>query len=320
MIHDPIPTRREVLITGLIAGPVALGAMMNPTADAADKPLPWIDAHSHIWPPEVDKFPLAPGKTKKDLDPPSFTDVELMAIARPEGVGRVVLIQHSIYHLFDNSYLIDAVRRHPKLFRVQGMVDDHQPNPGAAMKKLLPQGVTGFRITPFIRKKEDQAKWLETPGMVEMWKTGAETKQAMCLLINPDDLPATDAMCAQHADTPVVIDHFARVGADGEMRDADIKALCRLARHKHTYIKISAFYALGKKKPPHDELIPMIRRLLESFGPERLMWASDAPYQIQGANNYQASISLVRDRMDFLSKPDREWLLAKTAEKVYFSA
>ena len=287
---------------------------------AAESDLPWIDAHSHIWPPETDKFPLAPGQTKSDLKPPSFTDEELMAIATPEGVGRVVLIQHSVYHLFDNSYLIDAVRRHPNRFRVQGMVDDHLPHPGVQMKKLLPQGVTGFRITPFIRKPEERNTWLETPGMVEMWKTGASTGQAMCLLIDAKDLPATDKMCERHPETPVVIDHFARIGVDGQMRDADIANLCKLARHKRTTVKISAFYALGHKKPPHDELIPMIKRLFETFGPQRLMWASDSPYQIQGENNYKASISLVRDRLDFLSRDDKDWLLRKTAEEVFFYA
>lgn len=293
--------------------------MVNSSA-AADTELPWIDAHSHIWPPETDKYPLAPGQTKSDLKPASFTDVELMATARPEGVGRVVLIQHSVYHLFDNSYLIDAVRRHPGQFRIQGMIDDHQPRPGDAMKKLLPQGVTGFRITPFIRTPEQRSQWLETPGMVEMWKTSAVTKQAMCLLINAEDLPAADAMCERHPETPVVIDHFARIGVDGQMRDSDIANLCRLARHRQTSVKISAFYALGQKKPPHNELIPMIKRLFECFGPHRLMWASDSPYQIQGENTYQASIKLVRDRLDFISKEDRDWLLRKTAEKVFFYA
>ena len=316
MTPDLHVTRRAALSTGA----AALGAVLTRTAAADDAALPWIDAHSHIWPPDVDRYPLAPGKTKKDLDPPSFTDDELMKIARPEGVGRVVLIQHSVYHLWDNSYLVDAVKRHPKMFRVQGMVDDHKPEPGAAMRKLLPQGVTGFRITPFVRTKEEQPKWLETAGMAEMWKTGAKTRQAMCLLINPADLPATDAMCKRHPDTPVVIDHFARIGADGEIRDADVTALCRLARHKHAHVKVSAFYALGKKHPPHDELIPMIRRLLDAFGPKRLMWASDSPYQLQGENTYKASITLVRDRLDFLSKADREWLLAKTAEAVFFYA
>jgi predicted TIM-barrel fold metal-dependent hydrolase len=311
------PTRRAALAT---FGAAVLDATMNQPTPAADEKLPWIDAHSHIWPPEVDKYPLAPGKTKKDLDPPSFTDEELLKLARPEGVGRVVLIQHSIYHLWDNSYLLDAVKRQPKLFRIQGMVDDHKAEPGAAMKKLLPLGVTGFRITPFVRTKEDQPKWLDTPGMAEMWKTGAATRQGMCLLINPSDLPATDAMCGKHPDTPVVIDHFARIGADGEIRADDVTALCKLARHKHAHVKVSAFYGLGKKKPPHDDLVPMIRKLVEAFGPKRLMWGSDSPYAVQGANTYKASISLVRDRLDFLTPAEREWLLAKTAEAVFFYA
>ena len=306
-------TRRDLLK----AGTMSVGAALLPTTAQAQDETPWIDAHSHIWPPETEKFPLVAGQTKQDLMPPSFTDDELMAIARPEGVGRVVLIQHSVYHLFDNSYLVDAVRRHPKLFRIVGMVDDHRADAGAEMRKLLPQGVTGFRITPFIRKDQPE-KWLETAGMREMWKTGGETRQAMCCLINPDHLPGVDAMCERYPDTPVVIDHFARIGVDGQMRDADIKLLTRLARHKHTSVKISAYYALGEKKPPHLELIPMIKRLYDAFGPQRLMWASDSPYQIQGVNNYKASISLVRDKLDFASAEDRQWLLRKTAEKVFF--
>ena len=149
MISDLPMTRRTALTTGAMA----LGAVMTRTSRADDEVLRWIDAHSHIWPPEVDKYPLAPGKTKKDLDPLSFTDEELMKTARPEGVGALVLIQHSVYHLWDNSYLLDAVRRHPKAFRVQGMVDDHKPQSEAAMKRLLPLGVTGFRITPFVRER-----------------------------------------------------------------------------------------------------------------------------------------------------------------------
>ena len=307
-------TRRDALTLGTIA----IGTVALSTTAQAEEIKSWIDAHSHIWPPETDKFPLVAGQTKKDLNPPSFTDDELLAIARPEGVGRVVLIQHSGYHLFDNSYLIDAVRRHPTLFRIVGMVDDHQPDAGAMMKKLLPQGVTGFRITPFIRKGAYADLWLKTDGMAEMWKTGAETKQAMCCLINPEQLAGLDAMCERFPDTPVVIDHFARIGVDGQMRDDDIKLLTRLARHKQTSVKISAYYALGQKQPPHLELIPMIKRLYEAFGAQRLMWASDAPYQVQGVNNYKASISLVRDKLDFITAEDCQWLLLKTAERVFF--
>jgi predicted TIM-barrel fold metal-dependent hydrolase len=83
-------------------------------------------------------------------------------------------------------------------------------------------------------------------------------------------------------------------------------------------VKISAYYALGKKEPPHTELIPMISRLIDSFGVERLMWASDSPYQLVGENTYSDSIKLITERIDTLSDSDREWLLRKTAEKVFF--
>lgn len=275
----------------------------------------WIDAHSHIWTRDVKNYPLAKGQTVNDLHPESFTTEELLATAGKEGVARVVLIAHNRYYRFDNSYMTDSVRKYPGRFRVVGMVDELKPNPGEAMRRLLKKHVTGFRITPAIRGRD---KWLKSAGMTAMWRCAALTRQALCCLINPQDLADVDAMCGKHPQTPVVIDHFGRVGIDGTIREADVKRLCRLARHKHTFVKISAFYALGKKKPPYLDLVPMIRRLFETFGPARLMWASDSPYQLLGEHTYRASISLVRDRLDFLSPSDRQWLLRKTAEKVYF--
>jgi predicted TIM-barrel fold metal-dependent hydrolase len=155
--------------------------------------------------------------------------------------------------------------------------------------------------------------------MAAMWKTGAREQLAMCMLINPDALGPLDAMCEKFPDTPVVVDHFGRVGVDGVIRDAEVDNLCRLARHKNTHIKVSAFYALGKKKAPYTDLAPMIRRLVEAYSPKRLMWATDCPYQVQNGHTYRDSIELVRSRLDFLSADDRQWLLHKTAARVFFS-
>jgi predicted TIM-barrel fold metal-dependent hydrolase len=279
------------------------------------KKLPHIDAHSHLWSPDVQRWPLANQQTKADLDPPSFTPEELWKLAEPEGVGRAVLIQHHIYHGWDNRYLIDCAQRFPGRFVVVGMIDDTQPDSEKVMKRLLPQGVRGIRITPRIRGEQ----WLAGSGMEAMWKCGAETGQAMCCLIDVADLAGVEAMCRRHPETPVVIDHFARIGVDGTIRDADVASLCNLAKHKRVTVKLSAYYALGKKAPPYDDLVPMIRRLLDAYGVERCMWASDSPYQIQGKNSYAASIALIRDNLDGLSDGDRQHLLTKTAERVYFA-
>lgn len=318
MINQSPLTRRELLKNGTVGiAAMAFGLSQSPLSRAKEEEAAsgWIDAHSHIWTRDIAKYPLQEGKTLKDLDPPSFTTEELIQTASQEGVSRVVLIAHNIFYRYDNSYMIDAAKQHPGKFRIVGMVDESQPDTDRAMRVLLKQQVTGFRITPRVRGRE---VWLKSDGMATMWKTAAQTRQAMCCLIDPEDLPDIGAMCRKHPDTPVVIDHFARIGADGMIREKDLKQLSDLARHKQVSVKISAFYALGKKQPPYLDLVPMIRRLVEAYGPERLMWASDSPYQLVGEHTYAASIGLIRDRVDFLSDSDREWLLRKTAEKVYF--
>ena len=141
----------------------------------------------------------------------------------------------------------------------------------------------------------------------------------MCHLIDPEFIPSVDRMCQKYPRTPVVIDHFARVGIDGSIRKKDLDRLCRLARFPQVTLKVSAYYALGKKMMPYRDLGPMIRRVRDAFGAERIMWASDCPFQVQPGHTYQSSIDLIKRELEFLSPDDREWILRKTAERVFFS-
>jgi predicted TIM-barrel fold metal-dependent hydrolase len=96
--------------------------------------------------------------------------------------------------------------------------------------------------------------------------------------------------------------------------------LCGLSQFENVFVKTSAFYALGLKKSPYDDLAGMIRKLHKAFGAKRLMWASDCPYQVQEKHTYADSISLIRDRLDFLSDEDKQWMLRGTAERVFFAS
>jgi predicted TIM-barrel fold metal-dependent hydrolase len=286
-----------------------------PSAEAQPPGEGWIDAHVHVWTPDTQQYPLSAGYTREQMNPPSFTPQELLSHAKPCGVTRIVLIQMSFYG-FDNSYMLDTIRNHPGVFSGVAVIDETARGALDEMRRLKKLGVRGFRIAPRNRPAET---WLDGEAFAAMWKCGAEEGLAMCHLINPDSLPAVDRMCAKHPDTPVVIDHFARIGIDGQIRESELAALCKLARYRQTAVKVSAFYALGKKTPPYLDLAPMVRRLLDAFGPERLMWATDCPFQVQQSHTYSQSIELVRDRLDFLSEGDRQWLLKKTAERVFFA-
>ncbi len=274
----------------------------------------WIDAHVHVWTPDTEGYPISPPYQKKDMVPESFTPEQLFEHSKPSGVGRVVLIQMSFYH-FDNRYMLDCMEKWKGIFSGVAIVDDSKANVSDTMKELSRKGVRGFRL---YADRAKVARWNESPGVPNMWRTAADEGLAICLLANPDALPLIDAMCQKFPKTRVVIDHFARIGVSGTIESSPLDDLCKLARFENVYVKTSAFYALGKKKAPYLDLGPMIERMLKSYGANRLMWASDCPYQVVDGHRYADSIALIRDKLDFLTAEDKRWMLQKTAEKVYF--
>ncbi len=308
-------SRRSLLRTAVLAvsGWAAAGRSFGGEKAESDSTEGTIDAHVHVWTSDTRRYPLAPGYAKDRMAIASFTPEELFAHARPCGVRRVVLIQMS-YYGFDNSYMLDMMHKYPGVFSGVGRVDE-SADARETMRALARQGVRGFRI---VSGDQSPDQWLGGEGMTAMWKCGADEGLAICPLMNPQFLPALDAMCQKFPQTPVVVDHFARIGADGQVRARDLDNLCGLARHKGLRVKLSAFYALGKKQSPYLDLAPMIRRLLDAFGPERLMWASDSPFQVIGGHHYADSVDLIRQRLDFLTAADRDWLLRRTAEQAFF--
>jgi len=273
----------------------------------------YIDAHVHVWTPDTTRFPLAPGFTREHMMPPSFTPEELFKHSEPSGVDRVVLIQMS-YYGFANGYMLDAMQRFPTVFSGIAVIDPFAERPDREMQRLAALGVRGIRIRPGDRPIET---WLDGDGYEHMWRAGAELRMAMCALIDPNALPPLSRMCARYPNTPVIIDHLCRIGADGTIRPAEVDALIGMAAYPQVQVKVSAFYALGQKQPPYDDLLPMIRRVRDAFGAERLMWASDCPFQVV-SQQYDASVALIRDRAEFLTPEERAQILRGTAEAFFF--
>jgi predicted TIM-barrel fold metal-dependent hydrolase len=275
-----------------------------------------IDAHVHVWTDDTARYPIAPGFTRDPAWPASFTPAELFAHTQKAGVARINLIQIRFYG-FDNSYMLDAIAQHPGVFVGTAVIDPFAPKVERTMGELGERGIRAFRIHPRL-SKQPAASWLRPEGYIRMFDAGAKLRQVMSCLIDPDCIPEVDRMCSAYPDTPVVIDHLARIGADGSIRQSDVNALCALARHRSVYCKVGGFYALGKKQPPYAELAQLIQRVVAAFGPERCMWESDCPFQVQSPHTYEASLHLVRDRLEFLTAADKEWLLGRTAEKLFF--
>lgn len=273
----------------------------------------YVDAHVHVWTPDTAHYPLAAGYKKDDMKPSSFTPQDLFKHSKPAGVTRINLIQMSFYG-FDNSYMTDMIKLYPEVFAGTAVIDP-QAEPVKRMRELAPKGVRAFRIHPKLAKAE---KWLEPEGYAEMFAEGAKADQAMSCLINPSDLPELDRMCTKYPDAPVIIDHLCRIGADGTIREADVDALCKMAKHKRVMVKVGAFYAFGAKKPPYADLVPLAKSVIKAFGVKRCMWETDCPFQVDPGHTYQSSVDFVVKQLDFLTADERDWLMRRTAEEFFF--
>jgi predicted TIM-barrel fold metal-dependent hydrolase len=278
----------------------------------------YVDAHVHVWTDDTHHYPLARGYKKEDVKPATFTPEDLFKHTRPNGVDRINLIQMS-YYGFDNSYVLDMIAGHKKTFVGTAVIDPEADGVEKTMTQLGKKGVKAFRIHPRLTKSK-VANWLQPPGYAKMFAQAARNGQALSCLIDPDALPEIDRMSKKYPGTTVIIDHLARIGASGTIDDKAVKALCDLARHKKVYVKVGAFYALGKKKAPYTDLSDLIEKVVKAYGPERCLWESDCPFQVVEGHKYKDSIDLVKSRLKFLSDGDREWLLRKTAEKLFFGA
>jgi predicted TIM-barrel fold metal-dependent hydrolase len=269
------------------------------------------DSHVHLWTDDFQTYPLATGFKPTDMAVPRFTPEDLLEQMQANGVGRAVLVQMNCYGT-DNSLILDAIRFYPDRFRGIAVVDENWPDLAQIVRNLAQSGVGGLRVNVL----ESGGNRIRNSGMKSLFTIAEREHLALSFLTEPEMLPEIDGLCSRFPGTRVVIDHMARIGMNRPADPSDVNALCKLARHTQTAVKVSAFYALGAKMPPHDDLEPIVRQLHDSFGPTRLMWGSDSPFQIF-SGTYSDSIEFVRRRLQFLTADDKEWLLRRTAEEFY---
>ena len=207
-------SRRTILQSGALGvGAAGLASL------AGAEPVPSfpgaIDAHSHVWSKDLARYPLGPWAKPADMQPASFSAEELLAIVRPNGVDRVVLIQHAPLHGYDNSYVLDCAKAYPGVFSVVAMIDERLPRVGERLDTLVKQGARGIRIGPTNHADRtpnaDPPKWLDAPGMVSLWEHAARLGVAICPLVTAEFLLSLDPMCRKHPETVCVIDHFGHI-------------------------------------------------------------------------------------------------------------
>lgn len=225
------------------------------------------DTHVHVFDPA--RFPYAP---ERAYTPGEASVAQLLNTHAALGIERVVLVQPSVQGC-DNRALLAAIAA-VGLQRGRGVavvdLDTVTPEQIAA---LHTGGVRGLRLNLEVRHEADPARAL------------ALLRQAARVACRPDWcvqvhgaaslLPAL-AQALPDFHGPLVLDHFAGLKA-GEDRSAAMAVLLDLLASGRVHVKCSAFYRASGQAPDHEDLGPLVTRLIEAR-PDRLLWGSDWPH------------------------------------------
>jgi len=264
-----------------------------------------LDPHVHVWKHDP-KYPFAEGAKPPERD---ATPEMLLDLMKANGVSKTVIIQ-VIHYKYDNSYLADVLKQYPKMFQGVARVDPLDPAAPDHLSKLTAQGFRGVRISPAANASGD---WFHGPLMPPLWKRAHELKVPMTVLAPITRMPEVGALLEKLPDLTVVIDHMADCPVD---QPAELEKLIALKRYPNLFVKISHTWSLSKQPYPWLDAQELVKRLHQSFGPQRLMWATDWPI-VEGHSTYAKALSVVRDDMKFLNDEDKSWMLSKTIERVW---
>lgn len=265
-----------------------------------------LDPHVHVWKHDPE-FPFAEGARVPDRDATPETVLDLM---KANGVSKTVLIQ-VIHYRYDNRYLAHVLKRYPGTLQGVCRVDPLDPAAPEHLSRLTEQGFRGVRLSP---AGDASGDWFRGPLMPPLWKRCLELKVPMTVLAPIMRMPGVGALLEKFPDLTVVIDHMADCPVD---QPAELEKLIALKRYPNVFVKISHTWSLAKQPYPWLDAQEHVKRLHQTYGPERLMWATDWPIIENSHATYSQALKVVRDDMKFLNAGDLAWILSKTIERVW---
>jgi predicted TIM-barrel fold metal-dependent hydrolase len=280
------------------------GAAMSTLTAAPNYRL--IDPHVHVWKHDP-AFPFAQGANVPARDAAPET---LLGLMKANGVEKTVIIQ-VIHYRYDNGYLASVLKRYPGTFLGVARVDPLDPAAPDHLSRLTEQGFRGVRLSPSGNSSGD---WFRGPLMPPLWKRCEELKVPMTVLAPITRMPEVGTLLEKRPELTVVIDHMADCPMD---QPAELEKLIALRRYPKVFVKVSHTWSISKQAFPWLDAQQYVKRLYDSFGPQRLMWATDWPIIENSKATYDQALKVVRDEMEFLNADDKSWMLSKTIERVW---
>jgi L-fuconolactonase len=231
-----------------------------------------IDSHVHFW--RLDrKDPIAINRAIAGLTRDFLPD-DLRPLCRPLGVSRVVLVQ-AAPSVDETHFLLDLARQDELVAGVVGWVDLEADEVPASLASLKARpSFVGIRALP---AEIPTPRWLASPAVRRGLRALAEADLSLDLLVRSDQL--TESLEALEAvpDLRANINHCGRPVVVCREWEPWATTMRELARRTRAVCKLSGLIERGGFQWAVEDLQPYVGHLLSTFGPDRLMFASNWP-------------------------------------------
>lgn len=272
-----------------------------------------IDCHTHAW----DYWPYEPAVP----DPKSRSLVEqLLWEMDRNGVDVSVLVCARIEHNPNNNeYGADCARRYPDRIVQFADVDcswtDTYHAPGAVDR--LAEAAEKYNLKGYTHYLRDDYDWFESDEGLSFFEKTADLGLIASMALGVAWLPALRKLAGRFPTIPFLCHHMSGARA-GETPPYDtLNEILRCSEVPNIHIKLSGFQYVSEVawEYPHSDTMWIVKKLYESFGAERLCWASNYP-PVALATTYQQSLEAVRTHCDFIAKEDMGLILGGNMQRL----
>jgi len=265
-----------------------------------------LDAHCHFWALGRGDYGWLAGSggpldaIRRDFGPADYP-----------GTGPLIAVQAAPSEA-ETRYLLSL--DDPRIIGVVGWVDLADPNAAGALERLAShRRLRGIR--PMLQDIAD-TDWLLTAPDHDALHCMVALDLVFDALVTLRHLPVLARFAARNEGLRIVIDHAAKPQPGQE--DDWAREMQFLARQGHC-CKLSGLLTelpAADLADPLTVLRPRIGRLLDWFGPERLIWGSDWPVLTLAAG-YDDWLALTEALLEGLTPDERAAVMGGTACRVY---
>jgi len=264
-----------------------------------------IDSQVHIWAPETPEKPyLTENAAKPHRSVPLGHD-ELLREMDGAGVARCVLVPPT-WEADRNDTSLEAARWHPDRFAVMGKIKLTAPESRALMATWKSQPhMLGIRLVFNAGRSKE---WLED-GTADWFWDAAERYDVPVMAFAPDAVLKLGAIAERHPGLRMIIDHLGLSSAlRGKSLDPAVDNVIKLARLPNVAVKVSALPSYVNEPYPFPTLHPLVRRVVDAFGPRRCFWGTDLSHL---PCPYKQCVTFFTEEMKSLSAAELEWIMGR---------